>query len=264
MKKNRKRIQFHVLFWVVSWLFLAWFLTRLTKEYYYSFILTSLIWFIAIGTTYVSNYLLIPRFLLTKKYLQLALFSLFCLLVSLWLELLGIVAIFYYLLTVYSTGQKGVPFLIDPVFLIAGQYLIVFTAVVLRLIRVYNTLQKEKIELENRIMGSGNSSLSNLAIRSDRKEILIPEAEILYIQAMGDYVIIFREPGNKHMTIETLTGIYKRLPQNEFIRIHRSYIVNRKKITAIGTNSVEIGKMTLPMSRKYKSGILSTWLTLSC
>ncbi|MCX6224961.1 MAG: LytTR family DNA-binding domain-containing protein [Bacteroidia bacterium] len=91
-----------------------------------------------------------------------------------------------------------------------------------------------------------------LMIRSNRKDIRIPVHEILYLQAMGDYVILFLESGEKHMTIETITGISERLPVNEFARIHRSFIVNRRHIRAIGSKTVEIGKVSLPVSRNYR------------
>ena len=91
-----------------------------------------------------------------------------------------------------------------------------------------------------------------LSIRSDRKNIRLPINEILYVQAMGDYVIIYLESGEKHLTIETLSGISARLPKNEFARIHRSYIINKRHIRAIGNNSAEIGKVSLPVSRNYR------------
>lgn len=91
-----------------------------------------------------------------------------------------------------------------------------------------------------------------LIIRSDRKEIRLPMNEILYVQAMGDYVKIFCESGQKYLTLETLGGIHARLPLNEFARIHRSFIVSKRHIRAIGSESVQIGSETLPFSRNYR------------
>jgi DNA-binding LytR/AlgR family response regulator len=199
--------------------------------------------------------------------------------ISLWLELLGIVTLFYYLLTIFGTGKKGMPFLIDPVFLIAGLYLVVFAGVMIKLIRIAYAMQREKRTLENFKLEAekrlnepadtailttslSDSARSCLTIRSDRKEILIPTTDILYIQAMGDYVIVFRESGEKHMTIETLIRILQKLPDNEFMRIHRSYIVNKQKISAIGSNSLEIADVTLPISRNYRS--IKNGMQISC
>ncbi len=92
-----------------------------------------------------------------------------------------------------------------------------------------------------------------LMIRCDRKEIRLPMRDILYFQAMGDYVKVFSKSGDKHLTLETLSGILSRLPDTEFVRIHRGFVINRRHIRAIGTDSVEIGTETLPLSRNYRT-----------
>ncbi|MFA6126707.1 MAG: histidine kinase [Bacteroidales bacterium] len=148
MKQKPTRIILHFLYWIIAWVFLTWFFTRLTKEFEYTVLFTSLILLIAIGTTYVFNYLLIPKLLFRGKYLLLGLFSLFTMLVSLWIELLGILAIFLHLVTKFNTG-KGLPFFIDPVFLIAGLYIVVLAGVAIRLIRVSFSMQEEKLKLQN-------------------------------------------------------------------------------------------------------------------
>ena len=100
--------------------------------------------------------------------------------------------------------------------------------------------------------GAAGSETAALTIRSGRKDLRIPYAEILYLQAMGDYVILHLISGEKHMTIETLAGISTRLPENEFARIHRSYVVNRRHIRATSTSIVEVGTISLPLSRNYR------------
>jgi hypothetical protein len=269
MNAGKKQTVLFAAFWAFAWIFLAWFLTRLTSEYFYTYILASFIWIIALGTTRIINLYLIPRFFLTKNYWRLAFMSLLLLVFSLWLELLGIVALFYYLLTVSENGKSGMPFLIDPVFLIAGLYLIVFAAATGKLISMILLAQKEKPALErlqpvaeadfqNKVTESPSILNSTdykpyLTIRSNRKEYQVPVSDIVYIQALGDYVIIFMESGAKLMTLTTLTQIYLTLPENEFARIHRSYIVNKLKISATGSRFVEIGTVKLPVSRGYHS-----------
>jgi len=148
MKKKPARITLHILFWVISWVFLSWFFTRLTNEYRITYLFSTLLLFIAIGTTWFLNYFLIPKFLLNRKYWLFALFTIFAGLVSLWLELLGILGIFLYLVAKFNTG-KGLPFFIDPVFLIAGLYIIVFAGVMIRLVRISFSMQAEKLKLQN-------------------------------------------------------------------------------------------------------------------
>jgi DNA-binding LytR/AlgR family response regulator len=93
---------------------------------------------------------------------------------------------------------------------------------------------------------------SILTVRSNRREIRLTTAEILYLEARGDYVAIHTVKGEKHLTLGTLTGLFKRLPGKEFARIHRAYVVNRRHIRAIGSKTVEVGKSILPLSRGYR------------
>jgi hypothetical protein len=74
--------------------------------------------------------------------------TLFIGLVSLWLELLGILGIFLHLVTKFNT-DKGLPFFIDPVFLVAGLYIVVFAGVMIRLVRISFSMQAEKLKLQN-------------------------------------------------------------------------------------------------------------------
>ncbi len=149
MKNNGPRIIQHILFWVLAWVFLSWLFTRLTKEYSYTFLFTSLLLLIAIISTYLFNYYLIPKFLLGKKYLIFTLLSLFVVLMSLWMELLGILGIFLFLVTRSQSTGTGLPFFIDPVFLIAGLYFVILAGVMIRMIRLSFTMQADKLKLQN-------------------------------------------------------------------------------------------------------------------
>jgi len=91
-----------------------------------------------------------------------------------------------------------------------------------------------------------------LIIRSERREMRVPVDEILYLQALGDYVAIFLESGTKHLTLGTLTGIFSRLPENKFARIHRSFIVNKRQIRAISKDKLSVGKTSLPLGKNYR------------
>ena len=91
-----------------------------------------------------------------------------------------------------------------------------------------------------------------LVIRSNRKEIRIPIREILFLEARGDYVAVHLTNGEKNLTLETLGGLAKRLPANEFARIHRSFVINRRYIRATTHDSIEIGGQMLPVGRSYR------------
>ncbi|WP_420552463.1 LytR/AlgR family response regulator transcription factor [Tenacibaculum aiptasiae] len=92
-------------------------------------------------------------------------------------------------------------------------------------------------------------------IRSDRKMVKINFNEIIYIESLGDYVKIFLSQTNI-VTRETMNNIENKLPQNNFVRIHRSYIISLDKISSYTNEFIEINKKALPISRSYKESTL--------
>lgn len=79
------------------------------------------------------------------------------------------------------------------------------------------------------------------------------EDQILYIEAMKDYVKIYLEKETKPiLTLTTLKNIEEKLDPYKFLRIHRSYIVSLDKITAVKKNSVQIGRMEIAVTDSYR------------
>ena len=68
---------------------------------------------------------------------------------------------------------------------------------------------------------------------------------------MGDYVKVVTENKN-YMVLSTMKSFLNKLPKNQFIRIHKSYIVNLKKVINFTTTNVNTDGEMLPLSRKQK------------
>jgi DNA-binding LytR/AlgR family response regulator len=75
--------------------------------------------------------------------------------------------------------------------------------------------------------------------------------EIKWVEALGDYIKIITDK-EKVIVLSTLKSISDKLPNDRFLRIHRSYIVNLNKVEKFGCTSVEIDEHQIPMSRKQK------------
>ncbi len=100
----------------------------------------------------------------------------------------------------------------------------------------------------NRIAASGQS----VVVRQEYDNISIPVDDILYIEAMEGYSKIYRVSAERVMTRMILKKLLQLLPGNEFIRIHRSYIVPRSKIKSFSKQDVcLINDITLPIGRQY-------------
>jgi len=92
-------------------------------------------------------------------------------------------------------------------------------------------------------------------VRTDAKIVRIPFQKILFVEALADYVIIQTE-AKKHIVHFTMKGIVSRLPEDDFVRTHRSYIVNLDKIEALEDNSILIGEKYIPIGASYKDALL--------
>jgi len=93
-------------------------------------------------------------------------------------------------------------------------------------------------------------------IRSDRKMVKVNFDTILFIESLSDYVKIFTTEST-FITRETITNIESKLPQNAFLRIHRSYLVAISKINSYTKEHIEINNKALPISRSYKTIVLN-------
>jgi two-component system LytT family response regulator len=92
-------------------------------------------------------------------------------------------------------------------------------------------------------------------VRSNSVLTKIQIKEIIYVQAMGDYVNIFTL--NKRYTIHiTLKGIEEKLPAGKFYRLHRSYLVALDHIDGVEEGTAYVGKHPLPIGEQFKKELL--------
>ena len=86
---------------------------------------------------------------------------------------------------------------------------------------------------------------------SDRKSVTLPLDEIAYIESNDTEVSIVTKDGRSYRNKTGITQ-WENLLGEGFVRIHRSYLVNRACITEVGTDSLQIIGTELPISRKYR------------
>lgn len=101
-----------------------------------------------------------------------------------------------------------------------------------------------------------NQNNDFIFVKSDYKLIRIDLKNITYIQGLKDYMQIFLVDTEKPiMTLISMKTIEERLPKSQFIRIHRSYIINKQHIKDIERNQIAIGNTLIPISEGYKNNI---------
>ncbi|NOQ91424.1 MAG: response regulator [Flavobacteriaceae bacterium] len=125
-----------------------------------------------------------------------------------------------------------------------------------RLLQAVNKFLDENITIHSDNKEEMNHEKSDfIFVRSDRKMVKINFDEINYIESLGDYLKIYL-PNKIIITRETITSIEAKLPKNDFLRIHRSFIISINKIESFTNESVDINKKAVPISRSYKKDVL--------
>ncbi|MBT8320706.1 MAG: LytTR family DNA-binding domain-containing protein [Eudoraea sp.] len=94
----------------------------------------------------------------------------------------------------------------------------------------------------------------SMTIRCDLQKREVDISELLWVEAMGDYVKLITKT-ERVVVLSTMKAMANKLPRDRFLRIHRSYIVNLEKVDNFTSTSVEISGNLLPMSRSRKTSL---------
>lgn len=121
-----------------------------------------------------------------------------------------------------------------------------------RFIKAVNKASDRLIKNEN----TDNSNGNYIMLKSDKKMYKIDLEDILYIQAYGDYVKVV-STHKSILTHSTMKNMEESLKNEDFIRIHKSYIIALKHIIMIEGNQVKINDEFLPIGISYKENLFS-------
>lgn len=95
--------------------------------------------------------------------------------------------------------------------------------------------------------------IQSIFIKSDYKLVQIELNKILYIEGLKDYIKIYEEDSPKPiLSLMSMKAMEDLLPSSRFMRIHRSYIVQKDKIRIIDRGRIVFGKNYIPVSDSYK------------
>ena len=127
-----------------------------------------------------------------------------------------------------------------------------------RVERAINRAQ-EYIALKNNNKQSLDLNIAEeILIKSNRRTYKININEILYIEGLKDYIIIHTIE-QKLITASNLKTFSNKIPEQQFIRVSKSFIVNIKKVTSFTAQSIYINEIEIPMGEVYKQNFLDVY-----
>ena len=112
----------------------------------------------------------------------------------------------------------------------------------------------------------GNSAVSSdqkstsddayIYLKADKKMVKVMLKDILYIESLKDYVRI-KTPEKEVITHQTITYFEQKLPEDCFIRVHRSFIAPLNKIETFTATQIEVPGKEIPIGRLYKNQVMA-------
>ena len=89
-------------------------------------------------------------------------------------------------------------------------------------------------------------------VKSDKMMVKILLSEITYVESLRNYVAIYQTDGKMVKTMNTISNIEEKLPETNFLRVHRSFIIAIDKIDSFTSGSFKINSEIIPIGRQYK------------
>lgn len=110
-----------------------------------------------------------------------------------------------------------------------------------------------------------NSNIENITddymfVRADRRMFKVHFRDILFIEGLKDYVVIYIE-NQKVITLMNIKTIHDLLPKSFFVRVSKSYIINANKIDSVDNNTIYIGKNEIPIGNIYRDFFFNEFVT---
>ncbi|MEM8893291.1 MAG: LytTR family DNA-binding domain-containing protein [Bacteroidota bacterium] len=234
------RILSHAIFWLCYFLAFG-FIWAKDGNYLSSYFLEFILLPIRVGVVYLTLYWLMPKYLLEKRFAAM-LMSYSALLLS--------AAIIQRLFTYFFYEQHPIvdlAVLFDPSSVFRAAILINTTVLLLGALKVLWLFFEEKDKNETAITRM-------IEIKSDKRFYRIDPNEIMFIEGLGNYVTYYLIGDQKIIRYSSMKEALGEL-SDDFVRIHKSFIINRSQIRSYNQENVEIMDKYLPIGNSYK-GVL--------
>lgn len=128
-----------------------------------------------------------------------------------------------------------------------------FLKAVNRALELYNLKKQTAAPIE--IEKAETKSYGQISIKADKKYILIKTEEIQYLESLGNYVKVWKS-GSFLLTPRTLASFEDQLSADDFIRIHKSFILNKKYVDYLEGNTIMLKNgQEVPIGKNYKGMI---------
>ena len=236
-------------FWILSTIFLVLFFSLGENSFIQSFYFVSFFLPVFLITSWYVNSILVPEYLIRKRYGHFTLYAFYTLIISTYAHFL-IIYIAIYLFTLFQMGAEHI-ITISISSLSLSMYILIVVKAFIHIFHILNQKELTIHALEEQIQKREEQMIQ---VRYNRKTYPIRLDQIQFIESYSDYIKIHLQ--NEIITTKESIGRFHQQLPDQFIRIHRSYIINRNYVSSYNKAFVSLGDTQLPLSRSYKQEVL--------
>ncbi len=126
----------------------------------------------------------------------------------------------------------------------------------LKAVNKYYQMNQDDVQLIASTVSDKLPEESFIYVKENKKVVKVYLSEIRYIEGLSEYVQIYTDK-KKIITKTSMAQMEEKLPPENFLRIHKSFIVSMGKIEAFTANTIEIQGKELPIGRSFKNAVIS-------
>ena len=235
----------HIVFWLGYYIVFSLIWMQPERGYFASFYLEFVLLPPRLLAVYGMIYFLMPRYLLAERYLAFLAGYAGLLALAATLQRLSGFYFYEYLLV----GSSDTFF--DLAALVRSIVLVNTTVIFVAAVKMYQFYLLEAYR--NRAIGAGDKPIT---LKADRRTHIVAPDDILYIEGMGNYVSYYLDGGDKLVVYSSIKAAHRELPE-QFVRLQRSYIVNRRHIQSFNAEKVFVGGHELPRGKDVADSVLT-------
>lgn len=237
----------HVVFWLAYYVLFSLIWMKPEQGYFASFYLEFVLLPPRALAVYGMIYYLMPRYLLEERYgAFISGYAALLVLAALLQRLSG-----FYFYDGLLLGDSGpLADLVDLGAFVRSLILVNTTVIVVGAAKLYQFYLVEKYRhLQHSTSGEP------LTLKANRRTHIVDPADVMFIEAMGNYVTYYLKDGQKLVVYGSIKSAAASLPE-PFVRLQRSYIVNRKHISSFTAEKVYVGTHELPRGKDTEDELL--------
>ena len=125
-----------------------------------------------------------------------------------------------------------------------------------RFLLAINKVMENEVAIIDEVTSVSTEEAPYIFLKADRKMVKVFLKEIAYIESLKDYIRVKMIDDREVISLQKISFIEQKLPEDCFLRVHRSYIVPVGKIDSFSSSAIEVGGKKIPVGRNYKTEVM--------